>query len=126
MERKPSNQPSPGSPNNPIPLAVDKKLLHSYYAGERLSSPLGGQLDFLGVREGEGGSGRVLFECNVSSLRFVLQVPKATRTEKARVKEALEGGEEVTCPRHGNYQRLGKSGKSWVCPLCGVVYGKSP
>jgi len=86
---------------------------------------MGGQLDVLGVREGEGGTGRVLMECNVSSLRFVLIVPKATRTERAKVKEALEGSEELTCPRHGSYHRLTKSGKDWTCSLCGVSYGKS-
>ncbi len=86
---------------------------------------MGGQLDVLGVREGDGGTGRVLMECNVSSLRFVLVIPKATRTEKAKVKEILEAGDDPPCPRHGSHQRLSKSGKSWVCPLCGVSYGKS-
>jgi len=86
---------------------------------------MGGQLDVLGVREGEGGTGRVLMECNVSSLRFVLVIPKATRTEKAKVKEVLEAGDDPLCPRHGSHQRLSKSGKNWVCPLCGVSYGKS-
>ncbi|MGW8267826.1 MAG: hypothetical protein ACWGSQ_15780 [Longimicrobiales bacterium] len=86
---------------------------------------MGGQLDLLGVREGEGGTGRVLLECNVSSLRYVLTIPKATRTEKAKIKEAMDAGDELTCPRHGGYQRLTKSGKNWVCTLCGVTYGKS-
>lgn len=125
MERKASPQQIPGSPGNPIPLPKEKKLLHSYYAGARLPSPMGGQLDVLGVREGEGGAGKVLLECNVSSLRFVLAIPKATRTEKAKVKEAMDAGDELTCPRHGEYQRLSKSGKNWVCALCGVSYGKS-
>ncbi len=85
---------------------------------------MGGQLDLLGVREGEGGVGWVLLECNVSSLRYVLTIPKATRTERAKVKEAIEGGEELTCPRHGAFHRLSKSGRNWVCQDCGVVYGK--
>lgn len=125
MERKPPAQPSPGSPGNPIPLPKEKKLLQAYYARERLPSPLDGQLDVLGVREGEGGAGKVLLECNVSSLRFVLAIPKATRTERAKVKEVLEAGDELTCPRHGSLHRLAKSGKNWICPLCGVSYGKS-
>lgn len=125
MERKPPPVAAAGSPGNPIPLPKEKKLLQAYYSGERLPSPLDGQLDLLGVREGEGGAGRVLLECNASSLRFVLTIPKATRTEKAKVKEAMEAGDELTCPRHGEYQRLTKSGKNWVCNLCGVSYGKS-
>ena len=125
MERKSPSVAGAGSPGNPIPLPKEKKVLQAYYGGERLSSPMGGQLDILGIREGEGGTGRVLLECNVSSLRFILTIPKATRTEKAKVKEAIEAGEDLTCPRHGGYQRLTKSGKNWVCSLCGVVYGKS-
>jgi hypothetical protein len=125
MDRKLVAEPQPGSPANPIPLPKDKKLLQRYYSGERLDSPMGGQLDILGVREGEGGTGRALLECNTSSLRFVLVIPKATRTERAKVKEALEAGEDLFCPRHGPYQRLSKSGKQWVCSECGVPYGKS-
>ena len=119
------SEPQAGSPANPIALPNDKKVLQRYYAGERLGSPMGGQLDVLGVREGEGGTGRVLLECNASSLRFVLVIPKATRTERSNVKEALEAGEDLFCPRHGLDQRLSKSGKDWVCSLCGVSYGKS-
>jgi hypothetical protein len=115
-----------GSPTNPIPLPTDKKLLKEYYDGGRLDSPMGGQLDLLGVREGEEGEGKILFECNVSSLRFVLTIPKATRTEKKKVKDALAEHDEALCPRHGLRQRLVKAGKEWVCPLCGVSFGKGP
>ena len=125
MDKNPAAQPPAGSPANPIPLAKDKKLLRRYYAGERLRSPLGGYLDVLGIREAEGGHGQVLLECNTSSLRFVLMVPKATRAELAKVKEALEAGEDTACPRHGPHQRLARSGRQWICPLCGVSYGKS-
>jgi hypothetical protein len=124
MDRNPEAQPPAGSPANPIPLARDKKVLRRYYAGERLRSPLGGYLDVLGIREGEGGNGRVLLECNASSLRFVLVVPKATRAEVQMVKEALEAGDDPVCPRHGPYQRLSRSGRHWACPLCGVAYAK--
>jgi len=106
-------------------LPKSKKVLESYYAGKRLESPLGGFLDVLGVKEGKDGIGRVLLECNTSSLRFVLVVPKANRAEKATVKEALEAGDDLFCPRHALYRRLAKSGKNWICPLCGVSYGKS-
>lgn len=85
---------------------------------------MGGQLDILGVREGEKGAGRVLLECNTSSLRFVLKIPKATRAEKTQVKEAVEAGKDPHCPRHGAYHPLSKSGKEWVCHLCAVGFGK--
>jgi len=124
MERNTSSTAKQGSPANPIPLPKEKKLLQSYYAGERLASPMGGQLDILGVREGEGGVGRVLLECNVSSLRYVLTIPKATRAERGTIKEAIEGGDDLNCPRHGGYYRLSKSGKNWVCQQCGIAYGK--
>ena len=114
-----------GSPGNPIPLPKEKKLLQKYYAGERLPSPLGGQLDILGVREGEGGVGQVLLECNTSSLRFVLVIPKATRAEKSKVKEWLASGDDPYCPRHGSHHPLSKSGKAWMCSLCAVSFGKS-
>jgi len=100
-------------------------VLEKYYAGKRLESPLGGQLDILGVREGDDGTGRVLLECNTSSLRFVLIIPRATRTEKKKVKEMVESGQDPHCPRHGPYQPLTKSGKDWVCQQCSVSYGKA-
>ena len=84
MDRNVASEPQAGSPANPIPLPKEKKVLQRYYAGERLDSPMGGQLDLLGVREGEDGTGWALLECNVSSLRYVLIIPKATRTEKAK------------------------------------------
>jgi hypothetical protein len=114
-----------GSPGSPISLPREKKLLQKYYAGERLPSPMGGQLDILGVREGEGGTGHVLLECNTSSLRFVLVIPKATRAEKAKVKEWVAEGDDPYCPRHGFDHPLSKSGKELVCALCAVGFGKS-
>lgn len=114
-----------GSPGNPIPLRKEKKLLQMFYAGERLPSPMGGQLDVLGVKSGEGGTGSVLLECNTSSLRFLLVIPRATRTERAEMKEVLEAGGDPMCPRHGVHHPLSKSGKDWVCALCAVSYGKS-
>jgi hypothetical protein len=125
MVRASAPEQQAGSPANPIPLPKEKKLLQKYYAGERLPSPMGGQLDILGVREGEGGIGHILLECNTSSLRFVLVIPKATRTEKAKVKERLAGGDDPYCPRHGVHHPLSKSGKEWVCALCAVSFGKS-
>jgi hypothetical protein len=125
MDRKVVSEPPAGSPSNPIPLPKNKKVLEQYYTGKRLESPLGGHLDPLGVREAEDGTGQVLLECNTSSLRFVLIIPKATRTEKTKVKESLESEDDPACPRHGPGQRLTRSGKNWACPLCGVAYGKA-
>jgi hypothetical protein len=125
MDRNVVSEPPPGSPTNPIPLPKSKKTLERYYGGRRLESPLGGFLDVLGVREGKDGMGRVLLECNTSSLRFVLVIPRATKAEKAQVKEALGAGADLLCPRHGSDQRLSKSGREWICPLCGVSYGRS-
>ena len=125
MDTNLATEPLAGSPANPIPLPKAKKVLQRYYGGGRLSSPLGGLFDVLGVREGDGGTGRVLLECNTSSLRFVLEIPKATRIERAAIKEALQAGDDLFCPRHGTDQRLSKSGKNWVCSECGVPYGKS-
>jgi len=124
MTNTATSEPPPGSPGNPIPLSRDKKRLAKYYAGERLASPMGGQLDILGIRGGGRGTGRVLMECNASSLRFVLVIPKATSAEKAEVKKVAEKGEDPHCPRHGPRYPLSKSGKEWVCPLCAVAYGK--
>ena len=124
MTRTSAPEQQAGSPRNPIPLPKEKKLLQKYYAGERLPSPIGGQMDVLGIKS-EGGVGHVLLECNTSSLRYVLVIPKATRAEKALVKEALEAGGDPVCPRHGIFHPLSKSGREWSCPLCAVTYGKS-
>lgn len=125
MDRNVVTEPPAGSPTNPITLPRTKKVLERYYAGKRLESPLEGSLDVLGIREGKNGVGRVVLECNASSLRYVLMIPKATKEEKAKIKKALEAGDDLFCPRHRPDQRLSKSGKNWICPLCGVSYGKS-
>jgi ribosomal protein S27AE len=125
MNKTVTTEAPTGSPSNPIPLPKSKKLLERYYAGKRLESPLGGHLDLLGIREGDDGKGRVLFECNTSSLRFVLVIPKATRVEKAEMKSVIEKGGDLFCPRHGPGTPLTKSRKKWVCHLCGISFGKS-
>jgi hypothetical protein len=125
MNKKVITEEPTGSPSNPIPLPKGKKLLELYYAGKRLDSPLGGQLDLLGIREGDDGKGRILLECNTSSLRFVLIIPKANRAEKAEMKGVIEKGDDLFCPRHGSEAPLAKSGKNWVCHRCGVSFGKS-
>ncbi len=103
-----------------------KKILEQYYLGQRMESPEDGTLHLLRIRPEDDGSGTVLMECSVSSLRYELKVPKATRTEKARVKEQQAEGRDPTCPRHTDpLEKLLRSGEMLVCPRCGVRYGKS-
>ena len=85
MPRIAQSQPQPGSPSNPIPLPREKKTLLRYYKGERLRSPMGGHLDVMGIREGCDGHGKVMLECNTSSLRYLLEIPKATYSMQGTV-----------------------------------------
>lgn len=102
-----------------------KQLLKQYYAGNRMPSPSGGFLMLLGVRATEKGSAIAIFECSVSSLRYEIEVPKATRTERKKVKEEIEKGRDPDCPRHGPGTRLTRAGKQLVCRACGVAFGKA-
>jgi hypothetical protein len=105
-------------------LDDEKQLLKHYYAGQQIESPNGGFLMLLGVRSANDGTATAIFECSVSSLRYKVVVPKATRTERKKVKEALEAGEDPDCPRHGPGTRLVRAGREVVCTLCGITYGK--
>lgn len=108
-----------------MPLKGDKAFMKQYYAGARLESPLGGTLHLLRIRPEADGSGTVLFECSVSSIRYELRIPKATRTDKARVKEQQDAGRDPHCPRHVDpSEKLIRSGEYLACALCGVRYGK--
>jgi hypothetical protein len=109
-----------------IPLTKGAKaLLKAYYRSGHLPSPMGGFLEPLRVRHESDGSGTLLLECSASSLRFQLAVPKATRTERARVKEAQERGEIPFCPRHDEPpRRLERVGSHLSCPVCGVRFGR--
>lgn len=113
-----------------FPLTKDAKrgreMLRRYYAGKRLPSPMGGFLEPLRVRAEDDGSGSALFECSTSSLRFELHIPKATRTERQKVKAQQDAGEDPTCPRHDDPpRRLQRVGTWLVCPACGVRFGRS-
>ena len=107
-----------------LQLENEKQLLKQYYAGQRMESPNDGFLILLGVRAGQGGSAVALLECSASSLRYEITIPKATRTERKKVKDALEAGEDPDCPRHGPGHRLVRAGKDLVCTDCGVAYAK--
>jgi hypothetical protein len=76
------------------------------------------------VRSKDDGSAVAHLECSASSLRYLLDLSKATKTERAHVREAQERGEDPDCPRHGAGVRLLRAGKDLVCPLCGVTYGR--
>ncbi len=108
-----------------LPLDNAKRLLKVFYAGQRLPSPMGGFLEFLGVRAADGGGAVAFFECSASSLRYELDIPKATRTERHKVRDAQADGDDPDCPRHGDGHRLVRAGKDLVCPLCGIAYGRA-
>lgn len=100
--------------------------LKLYYAGSRLESPMGGFLDPIGVRGTENGGGIVLLECTTSSLRFALEIPKASRTDKDKVKKQIDAGEDPSCPRHGPLSRLQRVGDQLACARCGVPFRRAP
>ena len=101
-----------------------KQLLKQYYTGQRMESPNGGFLILLGVRPQEGGAAVGVFECSASSLRYEIVIPKATRTERKKVRDVLQQGGEPGCPRHGPDFRLVRAGKNLVCSHCGVAYAR--
>ena len=108
----------------PFPLADEKGLLRLYYDGNRMPSPTGGFLMVLRVQPEADGSGSILLECNSSSLRYRLNVRKATRTERSKVKTMIGDGLEPRCPRHGE-QLLIRVKDDFLCPLCGVRYARA-
>ena len=112
-----------------LPEALDlespRQILKAYYSGARLESPNGGFLEPLGVRHASDGKSIAFFECSASSLRYQLPIPKATRTERKKVRDQQSLGEDPDCPRHGTGQRLKRVGQHLVCALCGVAFGKA-
>jgi hypothetical protein len=118
-KRKPSILP------DAIRLDDDKALLKAYYAGHRMESPNGGYLMLLGIHPVEGGTAVGIFECSASSLRYEIEIPKATRTERKRVRDVLDEGEDPDCPRHGQGVRLVRAGRDLVCTACGIAYAKA-
>lgn len=111
-----------------LPLKGGKELeeiLETYYEGRRVPSPMGGHLDPIRVQIEDDGSGTVIFECSSSSLRFALSIKKATRTERRKVREMMDGKQDPHCPRHGPDQLLVRVGRDLVCPRCGVRYARA-
>jgi hypothetical protein len=108
-----------------LQLDNEKQLLKQYYAGLQIPSPNGGFLMLLRVRGNDDGSAVAIFECNVSSLRYEVTIPKATRTERKKVKDELDAGGDPECPRHGPGHRLVRAGKDLVCTSCGIPYAKA-
>ncbi len=106
-------------------LDDEKQLRKLFYAGQQLPSPMGGFLEPLGVRHWPGGGALAFFECSASSLRYAMEIPKATRAERKKVREVQEDGGDPDCPRHGEGIRLVRAGKDLVCPVCGIAYGKA-
>lgn len=105
-----------------LQLDNGEQLLRQYYSGRRVESPNGGFLMLLAVRGNDDGSATAIFECTVSSLRYELSIPKATRTERRKVRDVLKEGGDPSCPRHGDGYRLVRAAKQMVCPSCGIGY----
>lgn len=110
--------------SNALQVDKPKELLKLYYAGQQIPSPNDGFLMLLGVRAQEDGSALALFECSVSSLRYQVVIPKATRTERKKVKDILDTDADSDCPRCGVGYRLVRSGKNFACLRCGVPFAK--
>lgn len=118
-KRKPSILP------DAIRLDDEKALLKAYYAGHRMESPNGGYLMLLGIHPVEGGTAIGMFECSASSLRYEIEIPKATRTERKKVRDTLDEGDDPDCPRHGQGMRLVRAGRDLVCTACGIAYARA-
>ncbi len=108
------------------PKRIEKarQLLKEYYAGRRIESPNGGFLLLLGIRPQESGKAVGVFECSASSLRYEIVIPKATRTERKKVRDVLQQGGDPNCPRHGPDFLLVRAAKNLVCSHCGVAYAR--
>jgi len=102
----------------------EKQLLRHYYAGHQIESPNGGFLMLLGIRQTDDGA-VAIFECSATSMRYEVPIPKATRTERKRVKEVVDAGDDPDCPRHGPGTRLVRAGRDLICTSCGVAYGRA-
>ncbi len=107
-----------------LTLPEEDSLLRLYYEGGRLPSPSGGFLMVLGVRSEEEGSGSILLECTSSSLRYQMRVPKATRSERKKVRAMIDEGSDPKCPRHQG-QFLVRIRHDLACANCGVRYAKA-
>ena len=107
-----------------LTLSDEDGLLSIYYEGGRLPSPSGGFLMVLGVQPEAEGSGSVVLECTSSSLRYRMSVPKATRSERKKVRDLIDEGGDPECPRHRE-QLLVRIRHDLSCPRCGVRYAKA-
>jgi hypothetical protein len=107
-----------------LALPEERKLRKLYYAGAVLPSPMGGTLEPLRVHYGGSSAGRVMFECLTSSLRYEMNIPKATTAERDAVRKELESNLEPTCPRHGPGERLVRMGRLLACRRCGISFGQ--
>ena len=107
-----------------LTLSDEESLLRLYYDGGRLPSPSGGFLMVLGVQPKDEGSGSILLECTASSLRYQMSVPKATRSERKKVRAMIDEGIDPKCPRHEG-QLLVRIRHDLACASCGVRYAKA-
>ena len=94
-----------------LALENEKQLLKRYYQGQQMESPNGGFLMSLGIRSGVGGDAQAIFECSVSSLRYQLTIPKATRAERRKVKDG--GEKEMKKIRESAQRELDRLEEIW-------------
>ena len=119
-----NNQSVAVKDNECLTLPDEDGLLRIYYDGGRLPSPSGGFLMVLGVQPENEGSGSILLECTSSSLRYQMRVPKATRSERKKVRDMIDERIDPKCPRHEG-QLLTRTRRDLACSRCGVRYAKA-
>jgi len=126
MAKRPKSRRRLFAKSGLILMPSEPAFLKRYYARESLSCTLscGGRLEPVRVQMAGSEGGKALFECQSCSLRYEMEIPPATRTERRKVKEAIEDGKDPDCPRHGEGQRLLRVRSDLVCPLCGVAYAR--
>jgi len=119
-----NNQSVAAKDNECLTLPDEDGLLRIYYDGGRLPSPSGEFLMVLGVQPENEGSGSILLECTSSLLRYQMRVPKATRSERKKVRDMIDERIDPKCPRHEG-QLLTRTRHDLACPRCGVRYAKA-
>ena len=107
-----------------LQLENEKQVLKQYYGGHQIESPNGGFLMLLGIR-GTSDGAIAIFECSATSMRYEVSIPKATRTERKKVKDQLAERDDAECPRCGEGNRLGRVGPDLACGRCRVAYAKA-
>lgn len=105
-------------------LAEVKKMERLHCSGRQVPSPMGGFLMALGVRQEQGGTSTILFECKTSALRYQLPLRISTWRERRKVRIQAEEGLDPLCPRGELGPPLVRRGKDFFCPRCSIMFGR--